>query len=142
MKEGEIVENMYTKKESTVSIMRVFIKNCDEKKNKNHPSYSIDIECFDIFLSDFMKKQVEKLCSIVLSSTPEIQLYRYIKEERAIIEFTACHQVKNKYKVTVGTVFKDYVKNIKDFNNIIDIISKTIIEKIVYIFTAYSLDSY
>lgn len=140
MKEGLVMQNTYTKCEKDVTIMRVFLRN--NENNKKQHKYSIDIECFDIFLNDFMKKQIEKLCTIVLSSAPEIQIYRYMKEETAIIEFTASHKIKNKFKVTAGTVFKDYIKNLKEFNSTIDIISKSIIEKIVDIFTAYSLESY
>ncbi|MFL0246872.1 hypothetical protein [Candidatus Clostridium stratigraminis] len=134
------MHNTFANCESDVTIMKVFLRNNDG--NKKQHNYSIDIECFDIFLNDFMKKQIEKLCTIVLSSAPEIQIYRFMKEETAIIEFTASHKIKNKFKVTAATVFKDYVKNLKDFNSTIDIISKSIIEKIVYIFTAYSLESY
>jgi hypothetical protein len=140
MKEGLKMQSTFNKCEKDVTILKVFLRNNED--NKKQHKYSIDIECFDIFLNDFMKKQIEKLCSIVLSSAPEIQIYRYMKEETAIIEFTASHKLKNKFKVTVGTAFKDYINNIKDFNNTIDIISKSIIEKIVYIFTAYSLESY
>jgi|GEM_PF-3077562 len=142
MKEGIAMQNTYTNYERDVTIMRVYLKNNEKENNKQIPKYSIDIECFDMFLNDFMKRQIEKLCSIVLSSAPEIQIYKYMKEETAIIEFTASHQIKNKYKVTAGTVFKDYINNIKDFNSTVDIISKSIVEKIVYIFTAYSLESY
>ncbi|MFL0269750.1 hypothetical protein [Candidatus Clostridium radicumherbarum] len=134
------MRNTFTKCERDVTIMKVFLRNNED--NKKHHKYSIDIECVDIFLNDFMKKQIEKLCSIILCSAPEIQIYRYMKEETAIIEFTASHKMKNKFKVTAGTVFKDYINNIKDFNSTIDIISKSIVEKIVYIFTAYSLESY
>lgn len=136
------MESTYTKKGKAVSIMKVYLRNKNKEKNKKFPTYSIDIECFDVFLTDYMKKQVEKLCATVLNNAPEIQIYRHIKERIAIIEFSASQYLKGSYKVTVGTEFQDYVKNIKDFNNSIDIISKSIIERIIYIFTAYSLDSY
>lgn len=142
MKEGSNVESNYIKRGKAVSIMKVYIKGKNKENNKDLPAYSIDIECFDVFLTDFTMKQVEKLCAIVLSSAPEIQIYKHIKERIAILEFSASQQLKGSYKVTVGTNFKEYIKNTKAFKNTIDIISKSIIEKIIYIFTAYSLDSY
>lgn len=142
MREGSNVESLYANRGKAVSIMKIYIKNTKKEINKNLPSYSIDIECFDVFLTDFTKRQVEKLCGIVLSSAPEIQIYRHVRDRIAIIEFSASQLLKGSYKVTVGTAFKDYVNNIKGFNNTIDIISKSIIERIIYIYTAYSLDSY
>jgi hypothetical protein len=139
MEEGYVMENPYSKKEKAVLIMKVYIDNNDIKKDKK---YSIDIECFDVFLTEFTKKQVEKLCSIVINSAPEIQIYRHIKERKAIFEFSASQYLKGSYKVTVGTAFKDYIENIKGFNKIIENISRSIVERIIYIFTAYSIDSY
>lgn len=133
------MENPYNNVEKAVLIMKVYIDNNDTKADKR---YTINIECIDAFLTEFTRKQIEKLCAIVINSAPEIQIYRHIKERIAIFEFSASQLLKGSYKVTVGTAFKDYIENIKGFNKIIDNISKSIVERIIYIFTAYSIDSY
>lgn len=142
MEEGLIMEITHTKKGKAVSILKVYLSRKIDDRNKSILRYSIDIEGFDVFLTDFMKEKVEKLCDIVLSSASEIQIYRHIKERTPIVEFSASQLIKGSYKVTASTEFKDYVKNAKDFNDVLNIISKSIVERIIYLFSAYSLDSY
>lgn len=138
------MERVFNQGGKPVSIIKVYVKNKNNCTSNagSIAGYSIDVECFDVFLTDFTKKHLENLCAIVLNAASEIQIYRFIKDRNPIIEFSAKQIAKGNYKVTVATAFIECIKNTKNFNTTINLISKSIIERIIHLFTAYSVDSY
>jgi hypothetical protein len=141
-KEGFSMERVFTAKKEEVSIIRIFVKSRTHNSEEDVYGFALDIECYDVFLTDFIKEEVEKLSALVLSYAPEIQVYRHIKEREPIMEFKASQFLAGSYKVSVLTSFEEYLKKIKNYNETINLISKNIIERISYLFGAYSLDNY
>jgi hypothetical protein len=142
MKEGFHMAGHYTTRGEEVSIIRIFVKNRTHDGNTDSYGFDLDIECYDVFLTDLIKVEVERLSSLVLSYAPEIQVYRHIKDREPIMEFTATQVLSGSYKVKVETAFEEYLKKVKNYSDTISLISKGIIERIVYLFGAYSLDNY
>jgi hypothetical protein len=136
------MERVFTAKKEDVSIIRIFVKSRTHNAEEDVYGFALDIECYDVFLTDFIKEEVEKLSALVLSYAPEIQVYRHIKDREPIMEFKASQFLSGSYKVSVLTAFEEYLVKIKNYNETISLISKSIIERISYLFGAYSLDNY
>jgi hypothetical protein len=142
MKEGFHVERNYTTRREEVSIIKIFIKDRTHDTTRDIHRFDFDIECYDVFLTDLIKSEVEKLSALILSCAPEIQVYRYIKDREPIMEFSASQLLSGNYKVRVATAFEDYLRKVENYSDTISLISKGIIERISYLFGAYSLDRY
>lgn len=136
------MERVFTSQKEDVSIIRIFVKSRTHNAEEDVYGFALDIECYDVFLTDFIKEEVEKLSALVLSYAPEIQVYRHIKDREPIMEFKASQFLSGSYKVSVLTAFEEYLVKIKNYNETISLISKSIIERISYLFGAYSLDNY
>lgn len=141
-KEGFYMERVFTAKKEEVSIIRIYVKSRTHNAEEDTYGFALDIECYDVFLTDFIKEEVEKLCALVLSYAPEIQVYRHIKERESIMELRASQFIAGSYRVSVLTPFEEYLNKIDNYNETISLISKNIIERISYLFGAYSLDNY
>jgi hypothetical protein len=125
-----------------VSLIRIFVKKRTHDVEQDVYSFAIDIECCDVFLTDTIKEELEKLCALLLSYSPEIQVYRNIKYREPIMEFMASQLCTGNYRVSVNTSFKEQLRIVKNYDEIISLISKGIIERISYLFGAYSLNNY
>jgi hypothetical protein len=136
------MERVYASSREEVSIIRIFVKSRTYDADKDVYGFAIDIECYDVFLTDIIKQEAEKLSALVLSYAPEIQVYRHIKDREPIMEFRASQVMPSTYKVTVITPFEEQLKKINNYNDVISLISKGIIERISYLFGVYSLDNY
>jgi hypothetical protein len=136
------MERVFTAKKEEVSIIRIFVKSRTHNTEEDIYGFALDIECYDVFLTDAIKKEVEKLSALVLSYAPEILVYRHIKDREPIMEFTASQFLSGSYKVSVVTALEEYLRKVDNYNESISLISKGIIERISYLFGAYSLDSY
>ncbi len=136
------MERVYSSKREEVSIIRIYVKSRTYDADKDVYGFAIDIECYDVFLTDCIKQEVEKLSALVLSYAPEIQVYRHIKDREPIMEFRASQVMASSYKVSVLTSFEEQLIKVNNYNDVINIISKGIIERISYLFGAFSLDNY
>jgi hypothetical protein len=136
------MEQVYSNKATDVSIIKIFVKSRTKDSENNEYGYAIDIECCDVFLTDFIKEEVEKLSALVLSYAPEILIYRHIKDREPIMEFRASQFLPKSYKVAIISNFEEYLTEINCYSNTINLLSKAIIERISYLFGAYSLESY
>ncbi|MCM0650549.1 hypothetical protein NBE98_19470 [Clostridium swellfunianum] len=136
------MEGVYTAKREEVSIIRIFVKSRTHNAEEDRYGFALDVECYDVFLTDAIKEEVERLSALVLSYAPELQVYRHIKDKEPIMEFRASQAVAGCYKVSVATAFEEYLKKVKNYSDIISLISKGIIERISFLFGAYSLDRY
>lgn len=134
--------HLYNTGSSEVSIIKVFVKGRTRSLEDNKYGYSINIECYDVFSTDFIKQEVEKLSELVLSCTPEFLIYKQIKEKTPILEFSASQIISGCYKINVINPLQKHINSLKEYNNSIDIISKSMIERIVYLFSAFSVDSH
>jgi hypothetical protein len=141
-KEGFEMERVYTARGEEVSVFRIFVKSRTHDVDKDSYGFAIDIECQDVFLTDYLKEEVEKLSALILSYAPEIQVYRHIKDREPIMEFKASQFLSGSYKINVFTSFQECLAKIQSYNDSINCISKSIIERICYLFGAYSLDNY
>lgn len=128
--------------EEEVSIAKVFVvsKTRDDEADTN--GFAINIECCDVFLTDLIKEEIEKITALTLSYAPELQVYRHIKDKDPILEFKASQFFAGSYKVSIVNSFEEHMLKKQNYRNSINIISKSIIERIVYLFSAFSLDSY
>jgi hypothetical protein len=136
------MERVFTAKKEEVSIIRIFVKSRTHNTEEDIYGFALDIECYDVFLTEAIKKEVEKLSALVLSYAPEILVYRHIKDREPIMEFKASQFLSGSYKVSVVTALEEYLRKVDNYNESISLISKGIIERISYLFGAYSLDSY
>ncbi|ERI90719.1 hypothetical protein HMPREF1982_03757 [Clostridiales bacterium oral taxon 876 str. F0540] len=136
------MQHLYNTEADEVSILKIFVKSRTKNLDGEEYGYSIDIECCDVFLTDSIKQEIEKLSALLLSYAPEIQIYRHIKEQMPIMEFRASQYMPRLYKVNICTNFEEYMIKIKNYNDIVNLISKSIIERITYLFGAYSLENY
>lgn len=136
------MDRIYAAKGEEVSIIRIYVKSRTHDAKEDIYGFAIDIECYDVFLTDTIRQEVEKLSALILSYAPEIQVYRHIKEREPIMEFRASQILTGSYKVSVLTSFEEYLRKINNYNDTISLISKGIIERISYLFGAYSLDNY
>jgi hypothetical protein len=142
MKEGFHMVRDYTTRREEVSIIKIYIKNRTHDVKKDIFGFDFDIESYDVFLTELIKTEVERLSALVLSCAPELQVYRHIKNREPIIEFTASQVLSGNYKVSVATAFEEYLRKVENYSDTISLISKGIIERIRYLFGAYSLDNY
>lgn len=142
VKEGFYMGHLYNTGGSEVSIIKVFVKGRTRNLEDDKYGYSINIECYDVFSTEFIKQEVEKLSALVLNRAPEFLIYRQIKDKAPIMEFTASQFMSGCYKVNVINPLQEYIGHLKEYNNSVDIISKSMIERIVHLFSAFSVDSY
>lgn len=134
--------HLYNTGSSEVSIIKVFIKGRTKNLEDNKYGYSINIECYDVFSTDFIKQEVEKLSILVLNCAPEFLIYKQIKDKTPILEFTASQIISGCYKVNVNNPLQKHIGDMKEYNHSVDIISRCMIERIVYLFSAFSVDSH
>jgi hypothetical protein len=123
-------------------VAKVYIKTRTKNSNKDMCGYSIDIDCYEVFLTDYIKNELEKLSALALNLIPEIEAYRLIKEESPLLELKASQVALGNYKVKLVNPYETYMTKIKNYNNLINILSKAIIERIVYLFNAFSIENY
>jgi hypothetical protein len=134
--------HLYNTEADEVSILKIFVKSRTKDLEDEEYGYSIDIECCDVFLTDSIKQEIEKLSALELNYAPEIQIYRHIKEQLPIMEFKASQCMPKVYKVVICSTFEEYLVITKNYNDIVSLISKCIIERITYLFGAFSLENY
>jgi hypothetical protein len=130
------------KRSSEVIILRVFINSRTVNSKDKSFGYSIDIQTNDIFVSEEIKEQVEKISSWSLNYAPELIAYKFIRDKEPVIEITACQFAAGIYKVNVTNAFEQYLPQKEEYEGCVNTISKDIIGRIVYLFSAYSLQSY
>lgn len=136
------MERILASKKNEVSIARVYVKSRTKNLSEGRYGFAIDVECFDVFLTDSIKSEIEKLCAFVLNYVPEINVYRHIKDRCEILEFYASQFLPGSYKVSIVTPFEQYIEDTDNYNSIVTMISKSLIERLTYLFSAFSLDSY
>lgn len=142
MKEGTIMRQMYNAIGEEVCISRVFVQKGRRDIKKDTYGYAINIECYDVFLTDTIKEEIEKLSAFTLSYAPEIQVYKHIKDNTPILEFRASQFLGGNYKVNIIHPFEEYMIKKENYTNSLNFISKCIIERIIYLFSAFSVDNY
>jgi len=130
------------KRSGEVSILRVFINSRTVNPKDKSFGYSIDIQSNEVFVSEEIKEQVERISSWSLNYAPELTAYKFIKDKEPMIEITACQFAAGVYKVNVINAFEQYLPQKEQYEGCINTISKDIIGRIVYLFSAYSLQSY
>lgn len=142
MKEGILMRQMYNTIGEEVCISRVFVQKERRDVEKDTYGYCINIECYDAFLTDTIKEEIEKLSAFTLSYAPEIQIYRHIKDSIPILEFRASQSLGGNYKINIINPFEEYMIKNRIYNNSLNFISKCIIERIEYLFSTFSVDNY
>lgn len=140
LKEGFKMGIIYNIMGEEVSIAKVFVvsKTIDLKEDKY--GFAINIECFDVILTDFIKKEIEKMSALVLSYAPELQVYKHIKEKTPILEFKASKIPAGHYKINISNPFEEYMLKKKSYQDTLSLIRKSMIERITYLFSSLCLE--
>jgi hypothetical protein len=136
------MEGVYNVSGGEVSVIKVFVKSRTVDSTDGTYGYAVDVQCYDVFLTEAIKERIEQLSILVLSYGPEIQIYRYIKDKEAIFEFKASQVLPGSYRINVINSLEEYMSDVDEYGAMITAVSKDLIERIVYLFGAYSIHSY
>ena len=140
MKGGLNMAVFYNTIKEKVSVAKVFVVSKTIDLKNDIYGFGINVECYDVFLNNFIKKEIEKISALVLSYAPELQVYKHIKEKAPILEFMVSKYPNGDYKIDVSSPFEEYILKKKSYYHLLSIISKSLIERIKYLFGTVILD--